>query len=128
MTTTYIITGPASVVADVRDNYIGSHVVVDVDVSDLPDPTERCGYLEGTDPRVFPAMVEQDAAVVDKVTEIVSAVRGVVEDNPEDTFVFVSDSGHGDVVAPAVGDVVAGFLRHIGLDTDVSHTGGVGVI
>lgn len=121
--TTYIITGPASVVSDVRDNYIGSHVVVDVDVSDLPDPTQQFGYLEGTDPRVFPAMVAMDAGVVETVTEIVSAVRGVVDDNPEDTFVFVSDSGHGDVVAPAVGDVVAGFLRHVGLDTDVSHTG-----
>ena len=121
--TTYIITGPASVVADVRDNYIGSHVVVDVDVSDLPDPTQQFGYLEGTDPRVFPAMVAMDAGVVETVTEIVSAVRGVVDDNPEDTFVFVSDRGHGDVVAPAVGDVVAGFLRHVGLDTDVSHTG-----
>lgn len=123
MTTTYIITGPASVVADVRDNYIGTHVVVDVDVSDLPDPTQQFGYLEGTDPRVFPAMVAMDAGVVETVTEIVSTVRGVVDDNPEDTFVFVSDFGRGDVVAPAVGDVVAGFLRHIGLDTDVSHTG-----
>lgn len=123
MATTYIITGPASAVADMRDNYIGTHVVVDVDVSDLPDPSERYGYLEGTDPRVFPAMVAQDASVVDTVTEIVSAVRGVVEDNPEDTVVFVSDAGRGDVVAPAVGDVVAGFLRHVGLDTDVSHTG-----
>lgn len=123
MTTTYIITGPAGVVADVRDNYIGSHVVVNVDVSDLPDPTSQFGYLEGTDPRVFPAMVALDESVVETVTEIVSAVRSVVADNPEDTFVFVSDSGRGDVVAPAVGDVVAGFLRHVGLDTDVSHTG-----
>lgn len=123
MALTYIITGPARVVSDVRDNYIGNHVVVDVDVSELPDPSGQFGYLEGTDPRVFPAMVQVAPGVVDEVTAIVTAVRSVVEDNPEDTFVFVSDAGAGDVVAPAVGDVVAGFLRHLGYDTDVSHTG-----
>ena len=123
MTTTYIITGPARVVADIRGGYIGNRVVVDVDVSELPDPSAQFGYLGGTDPRVFPAMVQIAPGVVDEVTEIVTAVRSVVADNPEDTFVFVSDAGEGDVVAPAVGDVVAGFLRHQGYSIDVSHTG-----
>lgn len=123
MATTYIVTGPAHAVSGVRENYKGNYVIVDVDVSGLPDPSDEFGYVEGTDPRVFPAMVQLAPGVVDEVTGVVSSVRSVVEDNPEDTFVFVHDSGRGDVVAPAVGDVVAGFLRKVGHDTDVTHMG-----
>lgn len=121
---TYIVTGTATVVRDMRDNYVGTHTVVDIDVSDLPNPTQDFGYVEGTDPRVFPAMVELDPGVIETVTEIASTVLHVVADHAdEDVFVFISDSDGGDVIAPAVGTVVDGFLRHKGCETDVSHTG-----
>ena len=123
MKTVHIITGPAGVISGVRDSCVGNHVVVDVDASGVPDPSGRFGYLVGTDPRVFPAMVRIAPEVVDRVTAIVSAVRGVVDGSPEETYVLVSDDRRGDVVAPAVGDVVAGFLRYIGYETEVAHTG-----
>ena len=117
-----IITGNHDTISQLRAAGMGEFVMVDVDVSDLPDPSDVMGALPGDDPRVFPSMVQLGGDdVVDSATQACSVVRRVAREEDADVTVLIHDA-HGRVQAPAIGGVVAGFMRAQGYDVELTHT------
>ena len=117
-----IITGNHDTISQLRAAGMGEFVMVDVDVSDLPDPSAAMGSLPGDDPRVFPAMVQVGGErVLESATKACSVARHVAASGDEPVTVLVHDA-RGRVQAPAVGGVVAGFLRSVGFEVDITHT------
>lgn len=92
--------------------------VLDVDTDPIEDPSGVSGWLPGTDPRVFPCLVQANPDAVDTVSRVCSVARRVVMDSAElgsDVIIAVHDGWDGDVVAPSIAGVVAGFLRSSGV-------------
>jgi hypothetical protein len=117
-----VITGTHDTIAQLRSAGQGEFVMVDVDVADLPDPSDVMGALPGDDPRVFPAMVQVGGErVLESATQACSVARHVATGGDEPVTVLVHDA-HGRVQAPAVGGVVAGFLRSVGFEVEITHT------
>lgn len=117
-----VITGTHDTIAQLRSAGQGEFVMVDVDVADLPDPSDVMGALPGDDPRVFPSMVQLGGDdVVDSATQACSVVRRVARESGADVTVLVHDA-HGRVQAPAIGGVVAGFMRAQGYCVELTHT------
>ena len=119
-----IITGDHDTIAQLRSAGMGEFVMVDIDVSDLPDPATVMGELTGDDPRVFPAMMSVGGDEVTRnATQACAVARRVANDNyGAQVSVLVRDN-RGRVQAPAIGGVVAAFLRSVGYEVDITHTG-----
>lgn len=119
-----IITGDHATIAQLRSAGMGEFVMVDIDVSDLPDPATIMGALTGDDPRVFPAMMAVGGdEVARSATQACAVARQVAYDNPGSEVTVLVRDDYGRVQAPAIGGVVAGFLRSVGFDVDITHTG-----
>lgn len=122
--TIYIITGDHDTIAQLRAIGMGEFVMVDIDVSDLPDPATVMGDLTGDDPRVFPAMMAVGGdEVARNATQACAVARQVAYDNPSDDVTVLVRDEQGRVQAPAVGGVVAAFLRSVGYEVGITHTG-----
>lgn len=120
MTVVRIVSGNHKVVSQWLSEFSSARevAVLDVDTDPIEDPSEVSGWLPGTDPRVFPCLVNNDPGVVDTVSRVCSVARRVVSDAAEsdtDVVIAIHDGWEGDVVAPAVAAVVAGFLRSSGV-------------
>ena len=119
-----IITGDHDTIAQLRAAGMGEFVMVDIDVSDLPDPAGVMGELTGDDPRVFPSMMAVGGdEVAHSATQACSVARRVASDNRDVQVSVLVRDNHGRVQAPAIGGVVAAFLRYVGFDVDITHTG-----
>ena len=117
-----VITGTHDTIAQLLRAGQGEFVMVDVDVADLPDPSDVMGALPGDDPRVFPSMIQLGGDyVVDSATQACSVVRRIAREEAADVTVLVHDA-HGRVQAPAIGGVVAGFMRAQGYEVELTHT------
>lgn len=119
-----IITGDHATIAQLRSAGMGEFVMVDIDVSDLPDPSDVMGELTGDDPRVFPAMMAVGGdKVARNATQACAVARQVADDNHSEQVTVLVRDEQGRVQAPAVGGVVAAFLRSVGYEVDITHTG-----
>lgn len=120
--TVFIVSGTPPCVEAWRETYHAHDCGMDIDVSDYVacDPSDEMGFLPGSDPRVFPAMVKRNPAIVEGVTALVSTVKNHALAEGSTFAVSVQDD-EGTVVAPAIAGVIAGYLNHCGIDVELTH-------